>query len=125
MTLAANTKNIEWLIDRMYTARREMQANNVSNPVFALFTKDAADRAKVEEIILRHLLTRYGDFVAKGTFGTRPEGEWFHHLLPKDSIVTCEFLDEKIKEAQARGDRVVRCLIETSENVKVTLLKAP
>lgn len=69
MTLQANTKNIEWLIHRMYVARREMQANNVNDPVFVLLTKDADDRQAVEEIILRHLLARYGDLVAKGTFG--------------------------------------------------------
>lgn len=64
-----------------------------------------------------------GGNIYPGTFGKRPEGEWFRHVLPNLEIAEQHILDEKIKEARARGDRVVRCLIETSENVRVTLLK--
>lgn len=48
--IAATDKNIEWLIERLYFASRELQAHEVNDPTFVLLTKGVEDRHRVEKV---------------------------------------------------------------------------
>lgn len=61
--IPATPKNIEWLLERLYSAQRELQTNGVIDPQFVLLTKGKEDRHRVEDIIYRYLSKRYGDLV--------------------------------------------------------------
>jgi len=60
MILEATTKNIEWLVERLYEVRRYMQAEGIENPTFVLLTKGEEDRHRIERIFFLYFQSRYG-----------------------------------------------------------------
>jgi hypothetical protein len=59
-TLTANANNIEWLMEKLYNARRQLEASNVTSPTFVLLTKGIDDRRKIEDAIFRWFHSKYG-----------------------------------------------------------------
>lgn len=66
--IAATDKNIEWLIERLYEASRDLQADDINPPVFVLLTKDKPDRHRVESIFFAFFHHRYGLDVDEALF---------------------------------------------------------
>ena len=63
MTIEANAKNIEWLIEKLYLCRRELQATEAEHPVFVLLTKGPDERDKVEAMFWRYVQKQYGGLI--------------------------------------------------------------
>lgn len=64
-TIDATSANLKWLIDRLYVEGRNLQAVGVENPTFVLMTKTSDDRDKVEDMIYKWFVARYGDTMFK------------------------------------------------------------
>lgn len=59
--IPATPKNIEWLLERLYDAKRHLQASDIDDPLFVLLTNGKEDRHRVEDMIYRYFASRYGD----------------------------------------------------------------
>lgn len=61
MMLDATPQNIEWLILKLYHAKRfVLSTDTFTQPVFVLLTKGQDDRHKVEDLFYRHFMKKYG-----------------------------------------------------------------
>ena len=59
--MEATEKNIHWLLEKLYEARRHFQSSNPKeHPVFVLLTKGPEDRHKVEQVFWNYFAQRYG-----------------------------------------------------------------
>lgn len=67
--------NIKWLNDRLYEARRFLEAEGVENPVFVLLTKSREERCRVENIFFDYFKQIYG-------------GEFFKHIMAGSTTPT-------------------------------------
>ncbi len=54
------TQSIQWLVQKLYIASRELEANGVVNPTFVLLTKGADDRSKVQNIVVDYFHSKFG-----------------------------------------------------------------
>lgn len=61
MMIEPTPKNVEWLIERLYFTRRELQAYNVASPSFVLLTKNIKERHEIEKLFLHYFYKKYGD----------------------------------------------------------------
>jgi len=58
--ITATKKNVEWLIERLYVARRHLNSwSALRDPAFVLLTKNMEDRRAVEEMFYRYFNERY------------------------------------------------------------------
>lgn len=60
MIVETTAKNIEWLFDRLYEARRVCAQNGVDHPTFVLVTRGVEDRQRVERQIYSWFFNKYG-----------------------------------------------------------------
>lgn len=61
MMLEATEKNVHWLLEKLYDARRYFDSSGRSeHPVFVLLTKGPEDRHNVEQIFWKYFTQRYG-----------------------------------------------------------------
>lgn len=74
MTLEADPTKIEWLFERIYMAKRDLEACNVINPTFVILTKGIDDRRRVEASLFMYFRERYGG-VMEMTKHIQPDSE--------------------------------------------------
>lgn len=60
MTVQATPANIEWLLEKLYLAKRGLSSVEIENPTFVLLAKDKEDRLKIEGIIMGYFALKYG-----------------------------------------------------------------
>lgn len=71
MNIEATEKNVKWLLDALFQARRNLQWDEVDHPVFVLLTKGQDDRDKVEDILFTYACNKYGIEQTKLRAGAR------------------------------------------------------
>lgn len=60
MTIPTTREQLDWLLNRLYEAKRNLNASGVENPTFVLVTRNLEERQRIEEMVLAHFQAIYG-----------------------------------------------------------------